>query len=45
MQRYEQASEFKDRLVAVNRVSKTVKGGRNMRFSALDDVGEGKVSG
>ena len=35
MQRYGQESEFKDRLVAVNRVSKTVKGGRNMRFSAL----------
>ena len=25
MQRYEQVSEFKERLVAVNRVSKTVK--------------------
>ena len=35
MQRTEQVSEFKERLVAVNRVSKTVKGGRNMRFSAL----------
>ena len=34
MQRFEQVSEFKERLVAVNRVSKTVKGGRNMRFSA-----------
>ena len=32
MQRFEQVSEFKERLVAVNRVSKTVKGGRNMRF-------------
>ncbi len=40
MQRYEQASEFKDRLVAVNRISKTVKGGRNMRFSALVVVGD-----
>ena len=40
MQRYEQASEFKDRLVAVNRVSKTVKGGRNMRFFALVVVGD-----
>ena len=40
MQRYEQASEFKERLVAVNRVSKTVKGGRNMRFSALVVVGD-----
>ena len=35
MQRYGQESEFKDRLVAVNLVSKTVKGGRNMRFTAL----------
>ena len=42
MQRYEQVSEFKDRLVAVNRVSKTVKGGRNMRFSALVVVGDEK---
>ena len=40
MQRYEQVSEFKDRLVAVNRVSKTVKGGRTMRFSALVVVGD-----
>ena len=30
--REEPQSEFKERLVAVNRVSKTVKGGRNMRF-------------
>ncbi len=42
MQRYEQASEFKDKLVAINRVSKTVKGGRNMRFSALVVVGDEK---
>ena len=40
MQRYEQVSEFKERLVAINRVSKTVKGGRNMRFSALIVVGD-----
>ena len=40
MQRYEQVSEFKEKLVAVNRVSKTVKGGRNMRFSALMVVGD-----
>jgi small subunit ribosomal protein S5 len=42
MQRYEQVSEFKEKLVAVNRVSKTVKGGRNMRFSALMVVGDEK---
>ena len=40
MYRSEQVSEFKERLVAVNRVSKTVKGGRNMRFSALIVVGD-----
>jgi len=40
MQRFEQPSEFKDRLVTLNRVSKTVKGGRNMRFSALVVVGD-----
>ena len=47
MQRFEQQSEFKDRLVAVNRVSKTVKGGRNARFSALVVVGneEAKLRG
>ena len=38
----EQVSEFKEKLVAVNRVSNTVKGGRNMRFSALMVVGDGK---
>ena len=42
MQRYGQESEFKDRLVAVNRVSKTVKGGRVAKFSALVVVGDGK---
>ena len=40
MQRNEQVSEFKEKLVAVNRVSKTVKGCRNMRFSALMVVGD-----
>ena len=38
--REEPQSEFKERLVAVNRVSKTVKGGRNMRFVALVVVGD-----
>jgi len=42
MQRSEQVSEFKEKLVSVNRVSKTVKGGRNMRFSALMVVGDEK---
>ena len=42
MQRNEQVSEFKEKLVAVSRVSKTVKGGRNMRFSALMVVGDEK---
>jgi small subunit ribosomal protein S5 len=40
--RDEQQSEFKEKLVSVNRVSKTVKGGRNMRFSALMVVGDEK---
>ncbi len=30
------------KLIAVNRVTKTVKGGRNMRFSALVVVGDGQ---
>ena len=38
----EQEKEFNEKLVAVNRVSKTVKGGRNMRFSALMVVGDEK---
>ena len=42
MQRNEQVSEFTEKLVAVNRVSKTVKGGRNMRCSALMVVGDEK---
>ena len=42
MPRFEQESEFKERLVSVNRVSKTVKGGRVMKFSALVVVGDGK---
>ncbi len=36
----EPESEFKEKLVAVNRVSKTVKGGRNIRFSALVVIGD-----
>jgi len=34
--------EFSEKLVAVNRVAKVVKGGRNFRFSALMVVGDGK---
>ena len=33
--------ELNDKVVAINRVSKTVKGGRNMRFAALVVVGDG----
>ena len=35
-------SEFTEKMVSINRVSKTVKGGRNMRFAALVVVGDGK---
>ena len=34
--------EYKETVVAINRVSKTVKGGRVMKFSALVVVGDGK---
>ena len=33
--------ELNDKVVTIKRVSKTVKGGRNMRFSALVVVGDG----
>lgn len=33
--------ELTDKVVAIKRVSKTVKGGRNMRFTALVVVGDG----
>ena len=33
--------ELEERVVAINRVSKTVKGGRIMKFSALVVVGNG----
>ena len=43
MARFErEPSEFTEKLVALNRVSKTVKGGRVMKFSALMVVGDGK---
>ena len=40
--RDEEASEFVEKVVSLNRVSKTVKGGRVMKFTALIVVGDGK---
>ena len=37
-----QATDLEEKLIAVNRVSKTVKGGRIFSFSALTVVGDGK---
>ena len=34
--------ELEDKVVAIKRVTKVVKGGRNMRFAALVVVGDGK---
>lgn len=43
MARFErEQSEYIEKVVATNRVSKTVKGGRVMKFSALMVVGDGK---
>ncbi|MEM9432306.1 MAG: 30S ribosomal protein S5 [Pseudomonadota bacterium] len=38
----EETPEFQDRLVAINRVSKTVKGGKRFGFAALVVVGDQK---
>ena len=35
-------SEFTEKVVSLNRVSKTVKGGRIFKFAALCVVGDGK---
>ena len=40
--REEETPEFADRLVAINRVSKTVKGGKRFGFAALVVVGDQK---
>lgn len=40
--RRDEPKEFEDRVVFINRVSKTVKGGRRMKFTALVAVGDHK---
>jgi small subunit ribosomal protein S5 len=36
------SSEFKEKLVALNRVAKVTKGGRTFSFAAIVVVGDGK---
>ncbi|MBR0295639.1 MAG: 30S ribosomal protein S5 [Bacilli bacterium] len=40
--RKDQPKEFEERVVFINRVSKTVKGGRRMKFTALVVIGDRK---
>ena len=40
--RKEKDNRFEEKVVAINRISKTVQGGRKMRFAALVVVGDGK---
>ena len=40
--RKEQDDDLNEKVVAINRVAKVVKGGRNFRFSAVVVVGDGK---
>ena len=42
MQRREQVSEYKEKLVYINRVAKVVKGGKNFRFTTLMVIGDEK---
>jgi len=37
----EKSTEFKDHVVHINRVTKVVKGGKNLNFSALVVIGDG----
>lgn len=41
-ERKEEVKEFEERVVFINRVSKTVKGGRRMKFTALVAIGDKK---
>ena len=40
-QQQQQTDGLREKMIAVNRVSKTVKGGRIMSFAALTVVGDG----